>query len=98
MGSGAPVLIVLGSVVVGGVVGSLLHLERRLVTLWLLLALAFALGPDGTTYVGLPGGGVARFGAAGRIDTGMIDSPGRRVLRVMGQVEAACQPDQPHVV
>ena len=30
VGSGAPVLIVLGSVVVGGVVGSGLHVERRL--------------------------------------------------------------------
>jgi uncharacterized protein len=50
VGSGAPVLIVLGSVVVGGVIGSLLHLERRLESAgaWLRRRLAPRAGDAGT--------------------------------------------------
>lgn len=50
VGSGAPVLIVLGSVVVGGVIGSLLHLERRLESLgaWLRHRLSPRSGDAGT--------------------------------------------------
>ena len=50
VGAGAPVLIVLGSVVVGGVLGSLLHLERRLESAgaWLRHRLAPAAGDSGT--------------------------------------------------
>lgn len=50
VGSGAPVLIVLGSVVVGGVLGSLIHLERRLedAGAWLRRRLAPSSGDSGT--------------------------------------------------
>lgn len=50
VGTGGPVLIVLGSIVVGGVLGSLLHLERRLEHLgaWLRHRLSPSAGDAGT--------------------------------------------------
>jgi uncharacterized membrane protein YqgA involved in biofilm formation len=50
VGSGAPVLIVLASIVVGGVLGSLLHLERRLedAGAWLRRRLSPSSGDAGT--------------------------------------------------